>query len=410
MQSGLYAAELPGLVRSGRLKMEAVDRAVARVLRIKFALGLFERPYVDEKAGAMPEHGQSAAEYLDLALCAAEESFVLLKNESAGGRPLLPLAEGKTVALIGPLADDQAAMLGPWVMKADVKEVVTLRQALQERLQDRLHYAKGADTRGDSEAGFGEALEVAKHADVVLMALGEAPDMSGEAESRAHLDLPGKQFKLLQAVVATGKRVVLVLFSGRPLAISLGSGARAGDPGGLVSRRAGRPGPGADLVRRRKPLRPPHSKFSAKRRSGADLLQHVQHGPARARQGPLRHRLHRRAQHAVVSLRLGPFVHALRLLARADYDAASQRGGVGARRRDPRRSDSTQRRAAVRVRGRPALHSPPRHERRPAVRELKGFEKIALAPGESRTVRFSLTKKESRFGTSRCGTSSNRAN
>ncbi len=82
MQSGLYAAELPGLVRSGRLKMEAVDRAVARVLRIKFALGLFERPYVDEKAGATPEHGQSAAEYLDLARRAAEESFVLLKNRA----------------------------------------------------------------------------------------------------------------------------------------------------------------------------------------------------------------------------------------------------------------------------------------------------------------------------------------
>ncbi len=219
MQSGLYSAELPELVSSGRLKMEVVDRAVARVLRIKFALGLFERPYVDEKAAAAAV-APSTAEHLDLARRAAEESFVLLKNEPVRGRPLLPLAKGKTVALIGPLADDRAAMLGPWVMKANVKEVVTLRHALQERLHGQLLYAKGADTRGDSEAGFGEAFAAAAKADTVIMALGEAPDMSGEAESRAHLDLPGKQLKLLQAVVATGKPIVLVLFSGRPLAIS----------------------------------------------------------------------------------------------------------------------------------------------------------------------------------------------
>ncbi len=104
-------------------------------------------------------------------------------------------------------------------MKADVKEVVTLWQSLDARLKYRLHYAKGCDTRGESEAGFAEALAAANKADVVLMALGEAPDMSGEAESRAHLDLPGVQLKLLKAVVATGKPVVLILFSGRPLAI-----------------------------------------------------------------------------------------------------------------------------------------------------------------------------------------------
>src|SRR5262249_10565290 len=112
-----------------------------------------------------------------------------------------------------------AGMLGAWVMKADPKLVVTLRESLKERIGDRLHYAKGCETRGDSEAGFAEALAAANKADVVLMALGEAPDMSGEAESRAHLDLPGVQLKLLKAVAATGKPVVLIVFSGRPLAI-----------------------------------------------------------------------------------------------------------------------------------------------------------------------------------------------
>ena len=110
-------------------------------------------------------------------------------------------------------------MFGAWVMRGDPKDAVTLRQALAERLKDRLIYARGVDTRDESEAGFGEALAAANQADIVLMALGEAPDMSGEAESRATLDLPGKQLKLLQAVVATGKPVVLILFNGRPLAL-----------------------------------------------------------------------------------------------------------------------------------------------------------------------------------------------
>ncbi len=216
MQSNLYGTKLPELLRSGRLKMELIDQAVARVLRVKFALGLFERPYTDEKLSATriltPEH-------IELARQAAEESFVLLKNDPVHGQPLLPLAEGKSVALIGSLAESQADMFGAWVMKGDPKDAVSLRQALAARWKGKLLYAKGVDTRGESEAGFGAALAAAGRADVVLMALGEAPDMSGEAESRAHLGLPGKQLKLLQAVVATGKPVVLIVFSGRPLAL-----------------------------------------------------------------------------------------------------------------------------------------------------------------------------------------------
>ena len=216
MQSNLYATHLPELVRSGRLKMEAIDRAVTRVLRVKFALGLFERPYTDEKLHAAatlkPEH-------LEIARQAAEASFVLLKNDPVQGKPILPLAVDKTVALIGPLADSKADMLGAWAAKGQPGDVVTLRQSLAERWKGRLVYAKGTTTRDESEAGFDEALAAANKADVVLMALGEGSDMSGEAASRAHLDLPGKQAKLLHAIVASGKPVVLVLFNGRPLAI-----------------------------------------------------------------------------------------------------------------------------------------------------------------------------------------------
>jgi len=216
MQSNIYDTKLPELVHSGRLKMEVIDQAVTRVLRLKFALGLFERPYTDEKLKASrtlkPEH-------LELARQAAEESFVLLKNDPVNGKPILPLTDDETVALIGPLADSKADMFGAWVMKGDPKDAVTLRQSLAERIKDRLLYIQGVDTRDESEAGFGEALAAANKADIVLMTLGEARDMSGEAESRSRLDLPGKQLKLLQAVVATGKPVVLILFNGRPLAL-----------------------------------------------------------------------------------------------------------------------------------------------------------------------------------------------
>ncbi len=251
MQSNLYDTKLPELVGhhvpmvGGRLKMDVIDQAVTRVLRVKFALGLFERPYTDEKPGSSrmltPEH-------LELARQAAEESFVLLKNDAVHGKPILPLAGDKTVALIGPLADSQAGMFGAWVMKGESKDAVTLRQSLAKRIKDRLIYARGVDTRDESEAGFGEALAAANEADVVLMALGEAADMSGEAESRAKLDLPGKQLKLLQGVVATGKPVVLILFNGRPLAIPWEAEHVPGNSGGLVSRRAGRPSPRADTL------------------------------------------------------------------------------------------------------------------------------------------------------------------
>jgi beta-glucosidase len=216
MEGNLYDTKLAALVRNGTLKMEVVDEAVARVLRVKFALGLFDHPYTDEGLSSAvmlkPEH-------LELARRAAEESFVLLKNDAVDGQPILPLSDKKTVALIGFLADSQTNMLGAWVKRGEGKDVVTLRQSLAERLKSKLVYVRGVDTTNESEAGFGEALAAAQQADVVVMALGENRDMTGEATSRANLDLPGKQLKLLQEVVATGKPVVLVLFNGRPLVL-----------------------------------------------------------------------------------------------------------------------------------------------------------------------------------------------
>ncbi|PWK87777.1 beta-glucosidase BglX [Fulvimonas soli] len=218
MMSHFYDTQIPRLLAEHKLSMATVDEAVRRVLRVKFALGLFEHPYArpGEVTRAVPEHRP-------LVRRAAEESFVLLRNEPAGGAPVLPLAKGvKRIALIGPLADASGEMQGAWGGAQHVPDVVTLRDALQARMRaagGTLLYAEGTGIEGDSQAGFAEAKRAAGQADVVVMALGESSAMSGEAGSRAHLDLPGNQQQLLEAVAATGKPVVLVVFSGRPLVL-----------------------------------------------------------------------------------------------------------------------------------------------------------------------------------------------
>jgi beta-glucosidase len=218
MMSHYYDAELPPLVKSGRVPMAVVDEAVRRVLRVKFALGLFEHPFTagTEVTGAVAEHRP-------LARRAAEESFVLLQNNPVDGVALLPLATAvRKIALIGPLADDASDMVGAWSGANNFNDVRTLRAAMAERAgQNRstLTYEKGTDISGTSNAGFAAAIAAAQNSDVAILALGESSDMSGEAASRAFLDLPGNQEQLLEAVVATGKPVVLLIFSGRPLVL-----------------------------------------------------------------------------------------------------------------------------------------------------------------------------------------------
>src|SRR6266568_6594458 len=220
MASSLYHENLAQQVRSGEVPEAAVDEAVRRVLRVKFGLGLFEHPYADEarEAGAMVQ-----PESLALARTAAERSFVLLKNARFPGEtPVLPLsAEAKTIALIGPLSDDPRDMLGRWSGQARPEDVITLRSALTQKLgAERVRYAKGAEIIGGSAEHIAEAVKAAEQSDAVILALGEsAPEMTGEAASRAHLGLPGRQQQLLEKIVATGKPVVLLLFSGRPLTL-----------------------------------------------------------------------------------------------------------------------------------------------------------------------------------------------
>jgi beta-glucosidase len=219
MMSHYYDAELPGLIKSGQVRMSVVDEAVRRVLRVKFALGLFEHPYAEGK-----EVTASVAEHRPLVRKAAEEAIVLLQNKAAaGGAAVLPLkSDVKKIALIGPLADDTGEMIGAWGLTKREPDVVTVKGALEQRMKGTggsLLYAKGTEISGDSEAGFAEAVDDAKQADVVVMALGESAEMSGEAGSRAYLDLPGNQEQLLEQVAALGKPVVLLVFSGRPLVL-----------------------------------------------------------------------------------------------------------------------------------------------------------------------------------------------
>jgi beta-glucosidase len=220
MVSSFYHDNLANLVNSGQVPMAAVDEAVRHALRVKFALGLLERPYADEKleSGTM-----LLPESVSLARAAAERSFVLLKNSPlAGGSPLLPLSSNsKNVALIGPLADDAVVMLGSWSAQGRPEDVVTLRASLIQKLgADHVHYAKGGDITNASGEELAEAVKVSQESDIVILALGEnASEMTGEAASRAHLGLPGLQQQLLEAIAGTGKPVVLVLFSGRPLTL-----------------------------------------------------------------------------------------------------------------------------------------------------------------------------------------------
>jgi beta-glucosidase len=221
MEDNAYHTRLAALVRNGQVPETTVDEAVRRVLRVKFALGLFDHPYVNENAPAYTATPEKRA----LARKAAEESFVLLQNNASLGRPR-PLPIGPhvhTIALIGPFGASQDEMLGSWAGKGNPADVVTLRTALEKRMAasgGKVLYAEGTQVLTHSEAGFPAAVDAAKQSDLVLITLGEdGPEMTGEATSRAHLGLPGNQKKLLKAVVATGKPVVLLVFNGRPLVL-----------------------------------------------------------------------------------------------------------------------------------------------------------------------------------------------
>ncbi|MEN9935775.1 MAG: hypothetical protein RLZZ387_2354 [Chloroflexota bacterium] len=213
MMSGAYAAHLAGLVDSGAVPPGLVDEAVRRVLRLKLALGLFEHPYVDEALG---ERVVLREEHRALALEVARQSMVLLAND--GLLPLTPSA-GR-VAVVGPLADARRDMLGTWTLFGREGDAETVLDGIRAAVgEGSVTHAPGCPVRGEGPADIEAAVAAARAADVVVAVLGESADMSGEARSRAHLGLPGRQQELLDALVAAGKPIVCVLMTGRPLVV-----------------------------------------------------------------------------------------------------------------------------------------------------------------------------------------------
>jgi beta-glucosidase len=235
MASSSYLENLVELVNNGSLTMHQIDEMVRPILAIKMRMGLFEHPFVNESlletVAALPEHRQASR-------LAAQRSMVLLRNE--GG--LLPLSrELKNVVVIGPLADSMEATEGSWMVFGHKPSAVTVLEGVRAKLPDaNVAYAPGPDINRDvphpfgefdmtakkpiqtseaAEAAFQTAVKTAKSADLVIMVLGENADMAGEFASRGSLDLPGRQEELLKAVSALGKPVVLVLLNGRPLSI-----------------------------------------------------------------------------------------------------------------------------------------------------------------------------------------------
>ena len=230
-----FLTTLKESLKEGKINQSQIDAACRRILVAKYKLGLFDDPYrytdVNRSKSEVftPEHRKMAREI-------AAESFVLLKNEN-----VLPLKKTGTIALIGPLADAQNNMTGTWSVAAENQHSITVLKGLQNATgqKAKILYAKGSNLTADSaleeratmfgkslnrdkrsaEVILKEALEVAKKSDVIVAALGESAEMSGESSSRTNIEIPEVQRNLLKALLQTGKPVVLVLFTGRPLAL-----------------------------------------------------------------------------------------------------------------------------------------------------------------------------------------------
>ena len=203
------------LLKEGKLSQSTIDQAVRRILRVKFRLGLFEHPYVDETREA---NSLLTAESRTAAREIAGRSMVLLKND----RETLPLSKSiRSLAVIGPLADNPRAPLGWWSGDGRDEDTVTPLTGIRAKVssQTKVSYAKGCEIEGGVPDGIAAAVSAALQSDLAIVFVGEAKEMVGEAASRSSLDLPGYQMEMVKAIQATGKPTVVVLVNGRPLTI-----------------------------------------------------------------------------------------------------------------------------------------------------------------------------------------------
>ena len=215
MMSHAYDRHMKELVEEGKITMAQVDESVRRVLRVKFRLGLFERPYTPVTS---EKERFFRPQSMDIAAQLAAESMVLLKNENQ----ILPLTDKKRIAVVGPMAKNGWDLLGSWCGHGKDTDVAMLYKGVETEFAGRaeLRYALGCSTQGDNREGFAEALEAARWSDVVVLCLGEMMTWSGENASRSSIALPQIQEELAKEVKKAGKPVVLVLVNGRPLELN----------------------------------------------------------------------------------------------------------------------------------------------------------------------------------------------
>ena len=408
MVSSLYHDHLVHLAQTNQVPEANIDEAVRHILRVKFALGLFDHPYTDESREAA---AVLRPESLEIARSAAEESFVLLKNSAgSAGAPLLPISGNlHKLAVIGPLADDANNMLGSWGALGRGEDVKLFSSALVGRLgKDNVLFSKGTGITEGSDQDLAAAVAAAEKADLVVLTLGEdAGAMTGEAGSRAKLGLPGRQQELLESIVATGKPVVLILFSGRPLTIPWAfdhvpavlaawfPGVEAGPA--LVRTLFGESNPSGRLVVSwprsvgQEPLyynalntgRPP---------GGVDLS----HPPTNGKDKYLSRYIDEQNTPqfsfgyglSYTSFRYGATEISVKELKASALNAASSRNSQPALTATTTVTNSGPREGEevvqvyIRLRGTSTAQP---------VRALKGFERVMLAPGETKTVRFNLS-------------------
>lgn len=391
MQSGLYRDHLPALVRSGEVPQSKVDESVRRVLALKAMLGLFTDPFhrISEKVESTRVLSPPLR---SLAREAGRRSIVMLKNDG----DLLPLPRsGKRIALIGPFAAGPHDLVGPWVVYGDDSKAVDLATGIRSAIEpNALILAQGSGVEEPLPGGIEQAVAAARQADIVVLAIGEGANMSGEAQSRTEITVPEPQQRLAEAVAATGKPVVVVLKNGRGLALA---GAVADAPAILVTWFLGTETGnaiadvlfGAYSPSGRLPL-------SFPRQSGQEPYYYAHKETGRPNPpGPLQpYKTHFRG---IPNSALYPFGHGL-TYGRIEYgDLALSsprlpRNGeiVVTARITNRGSRAAEEVAQLYIHDRMASITRP-------VRELKAFRKVALAPGESQTVSFTLRSRDLAF-------------
>lgn len=215
MVSRLYNRYGEELLKQKRISLATIDNSVRNILRIKYRLGLFDKPFADEELEKREVFKRSN---LDAAKRAAERSFVLLKNE----KKTLPISKSvEKIAVIGALADSKAEMNSNWNGDSRPDDPITVVEALKSKFPGKtVRFEPGCDPKCETDAGFAQAVAAVKDSDFVVLVIGESGAMSGEASSRSNIDLPGKQLDLVKAVHATGKPYAVVLINGRPLTIN----------------------------------------------------------------------------------------------------------------------------------------------------------------------------------------------